>query len=129
MGMRDELQAELAEAFNDPEGLADAVQSLTGTRTVDGEYDPEIGGSSSTTLTYAGRGVFGDYSTQEIDGSAILTSDTKLLALQNELLLLQDGVATATREAPVVGDVINGLRVINVSEDAAKATWSIQLRK
>lgn len=38
--MREEIQAELAEAFDDPDGLADAVKPVMGVRKIAGEYDP-----------------------------------------------------------------------------------------
>ncbi|MEG2900685.1 MAG: hypothetical protein RR983_10245, partial [Massilia sp.] len=44
-GMREEVQADLAEAFDDPDGLADAVKPVAGSRTVKGGYDPAIGGT------------------------------------------------------------------------------------
>lgn len=129
MGMREEIQAEMAEAFNDPDGLADAVRPFTGSRVVAGEYDPvtgfEAGGS---TLVYVGRGVFGSYLVREIDGSLIETTDEKLLVLQNELFFSLDGVATVTIAVPAIGDIIGGKRALNITEDPAKATFTIQLR-
>lgn len=128
MGLRDELQADLAEAFNTD--LADAVAAVNGSRSVPGTYDPEKGGSTpATTLYYAGRGVFGQYKAREIDGTRILASDVRLKALQNELLMTEAGVITGTPAAPAIGDLISGYRVVNVGQDAAKATWTIQLRK
>lgn len=57
MGMREEIQAELAEAFSDPDGLADAVKPVAGSRTIKGGYDPAIGGTApATTIRYTGRG-------------------------------------------------------------------------
>ncbi|AYG06661.1 hypothetical protein D7M10_05990 [Pseudomonas fluorescens] len=130
MGMREEIQAELAEAFDDPDGLADAVKSVTGVRKVTGEYDPDLGGETpETTVTYSGRGVLGSYLSKEIDGSLIQTSDKKLLVLQNELFVSEAGVPTAVPAAPAIGDIVNGLRVMNVSADPADATWTAQLRK
>nr|WP_314532466.1 hypothetical protein [uncultured Pseudomonas sp.] len=46
VGMREEVQADLAEAFDDPDGLADAVKPVTGVRRVAGEYDPDLGGDA-----------------------------------------------------------------------------------
>jgi len=130
MGMREEIQAELVEAFDDPDGLADAVKPVEGVRKVAGEYDPDLGGETpATTVTYVGRGVFGSYLSKEIDGSLIQTTDKKLLALQNELFVSEGGVPTAMPASPVIGDTINGLRVMNVSADPADATWTAQLRK
>ncbi|MFY0752383.1 hypothetical protein [Pseudomonas sp. NFX5] len=130
MGMREEIQAELAESFDDPDGLADAVKPVTGVRKVAGEYDPDLGGETpETTVTYSGRGVLGGYLSKEIDGSLIQTSDKKLLVLQNELFVSEAGVPTAVPAAPAIGDIVNGLRVMNVSSDPADATWTVQLRK
>ncbi|ROM84873.1 hypothetical protein V5F23_09825 [Pseudomonas sp. WP18] len=130
MGMREEIQAEMAEAFDDPDGLADAVQPVAGVRMVPGEYDPDLGGETpETTVMYMGRGVLGSYLSKEIDGSLILTTDKKLLVLQNELFVSESGMPTAVPASPAVGDIINGLRVINVSVDSADATWTAQLRK
>ena len=130
MGMREEIQADLAEAFDDPDGLADAVKPVTGVRKVAGEYDPDLGGETpETTVTYAGRGVFGSYLAKEIDDSLIQTSDKKLLVLQSEMFVSEAGLPTAVSAAPAIGDIINGLRVMNVSADPADATWTAQLRK
>lgn len=129
MGMSEEIQAELAEAFDDPDGLADAVKPVTGVRKAPGEYDPDLGGETETTMTYTGRGVMGSYLSKEIDGSLIQTTDQKLLVLQNELFVSEAGVPTAVLAAPAIGDIINGLRVMDVSADPADATWTAQLRK
>ncbi|MCO7515713.1 hypothetical protein NJF44_10680 [Pseudomonas guariconensis] len=130
MGMREELQADLAEAFDDLDGLADAVRPVTGSRIVNGGYDPEIGGTvPASTIHYSGRGVFGSYLVKEIDGSRIQTEDVKLLVLQNELFEEQGGAATEMPATPKIGDQVSGYRVLNVTEDPAQATWTIQLRK
>lgn len=130
MGMREEIQADLAEAFDDPDGLADAVKPVAGSRTIKGGYDPEIGGTvPSTTIHYSGRGVFGSYLAKEIDGSRIQTEDVKLLVLQNELFEEQGGEVSETPAEPKIGDQVSGYRALNVSEDPAQATWTIQLRK
>lgn len=129
MGMRDDIQADLAEAFDDADGLADAVKPVAGTRTVTGAYDPATGKPASTTATYAGRGVFGSYLAKEIDGSRVLGTDEKLLVLQNELLITVGGAATLDLAQPMVGDVIGGKRVLDVGQDPAGATWTLQLRK
>ena len=128
MGMREEIQAEMAEAFDDPDGLADAVKPVEGVRKVAGEYDPDLGGETPDTTTYMGRGVLGSYLSKEIDGSLIQTTDKKLLVLQNELFVSEAGVPTTVPAAPAIGDMVNGLRVMSVSADPADATWTAQLR-
>ncbi|WP_136478992.1 hypothetical protein [Pseudomonas sp. DG56-2] len=130
MGMREEVQADLAEAFDDPDGLADTVKPVAGSRTVKSGYDPAIGGTvPASTTYYVGRGVFGSYLAKEIDGSRIQTEDVKLLVLQNELFEGQGGQVSETPAAPKIGDQVSGYRALSVSEDPAQATWTIQLRK
>lgn len=123
MGLRDELQADLADAFNTD--LSDAVTAFTGTRTVADDTDSGIDDwmnppdtPSASTLTYSGRGVFTDYSTYELDSDIIDVTDVKLIVLQNEI----------TAE-PIADDKINGYSVIRVSKDPANATYEIQLRQ
>lgn len=127
MGMREEIQAELAEAFDDPDGLADAVKPLIGSRTEQGEYDPD-NPSGEIVISYAGRGVFGSYLAREIDGTLIETTDVKLLVLQNELLQVVAGEVAAVVVEPKIGDHVSGTRVLNVAADPADATWTLQLR-
>ncbi len=127
MGLRDDLQRDLAEAFDTD--LADAVNPVVGVRKVQGDYDPDSGSTPETITNYAGRGVFGKYLAKEIDGSLIQTTDEKLTILQNELFITLAGEPTETPAIPVIGDVIGGKRAMNVSQDPAKATWTVQLRK
>lgn len=112
-----ELNAALAEAFDDPEGLADAIKPFTGNRQGAGVYDPATGEVASTASQYSGRGIFASYKAQDIDGTLILSSDVKLTALQIEVT-----------DAPQVGDKINGKHVQTVGKDAVSATWVLQLR-
>lgn len=115
MGLRDDLQADLAEAFDGD--LADAVTSFTASHPGVPTYDPAAGGVTATPVAYSGRGVFGSYLADQIDGSLILATDKRLTALQNEV----------TR-APEVGDTISGMAVVRVEADPAAATWRVQLR-
>ncbi len=112
----DTIDAKLAKAFDGP--LARAVKPFTGTREVAGSYDPVTGTTGTTTETYSGRGVFDGYSVQEVDGTIILATDTKLIALQAE-----------TTDTPQEGDIIEGMKVERIEKDAANVTWSLTLRK
>ena len=121
MGLRDEITADIKEAFNTD--LADAVKPFTGSRTVQGEPSIEdiltnTVGSNSTTINYSGRGVFGGYSEFEVDNESIMANDVKLTALQSEV--------TAR---PQLDDNINGYQVVAVNQDPASVTWNLQLRK
>ncbi|AMS13145.1 hypothetical protein A3218_01995 [Pseudomonas chlororaphis] len=127
MGLRDDLQRDLAEAFDTD--LADAVKPVAGVRTTQGEYDPDSPTPGETITTYAGRGVFGKYRSAEIDGTLIQTADEKLTILQNELFITLLEAPTATLAVPEIGDVIGDKRAMNVSQDPAGATWTVQLRK
>ncbi|WP_193090552.1 glutamate 5-kinase [Advenella sp. FME57] len=116
MGLRDEITADIAEAFD--EDLGDAVTNFTGTRIVQtGELDPISQEVPTETITYTGRGIFGSYDETVVDGLQILRTDTKITALQIEVT-----------DTPKIDDRINGLTVINVGKDPAGVTWTIQAR-
>lgn len=127
MSMRTDIQTDLAAAYDGD--LADAVTSITGTREIVGEYDPQLGETPVETVTYQGRGIMGGYTVQEIDNQHILRTDVKLSgALQNELLEIVDGNPADPIE-PKVDDMVNGYKVVNVEQDPAGAQWELQLRK
>lgn len=126
MGLRDDLQRDLGEAFDTD--LADAVKPVAGVRKAQGEYNPDSGTTPEVITNYAGRGVFGKYLSKEIDGALIQTTDEKLTILQNELFITLLDVPTEALAVPEIGDVIGGKRAMNVSQDPAGATWTIQLR-
>lgn len=123
MGMRDELQEELAAAFN--EDLADAVDSFACEKLIySGEFDfetqtyPIVGDES-----YSGRGVlFGSYLKDMVKPIDYQVTDSKAIVLQNEVT----GI-------PQIGDVwITGkgsFKVVNIGADSVSATYTIQLRK
>ena len=121
--MRDELQAELAEAFSDD--LADAVNSFTCEKPIySGEFDfetqtyPVVGSES-----YSGRGVlFGSYLKDLVKPADYQAEDAKAIVLQNEVT----GI-------PQIGDVWvtskGDFKVINIGQDPTSSVWVCQLRK
>lgn len=121
--MRDELQEELAAAFN--EDLADAVDTFTCEKPIySGEFDfetqtyPIVGDES-----YSGRGVlFGSYLKDMVKPTDYQVTDSKAIVLQNE--------ATGI---PQIGDVWTtskgGFKVVSIGADPVAATYTIQLRK
>ena len=121
--MRDELQEELAAAFN--EDLADAVDTFTCEKPIySGVFDfetqtyPVIGSES-----YSGRGVlFGSYLKDMVKPTDYQVTDSKAIVLQNEVA----GI-------PQIGDVwVTGkgeFEVKNISQDPTSSIWSCQLRK
>ena len=121
--MRDELQAELAAAFN--EDLADAVDSFTCEKPIySGVFDfetqtyPVVGSES-----YSGRGVlFGSYQKELVKPVDYQAEDAKAIVLQNEVTgIPQIGDVWATSK----GD----FKVVNIGADPVAATYTIQLRK
>ena len=121
--MRDELQAELAAAFN--EDLADAVYSFTCTKPIySGEFDFEtqtylVVGSES----YSGRGVlFGSYQKELVKPADYQAEDAKAIVLQNEVT-----------QVPQIGDVWTTskgqFKVLNIGADPTSSIWTCQLRK
>lgn len=126
MGLRDDIQTDLAEAFD--EDLADAVSTFTGTYMGPGVWDPVNETTTAQPVTYTGRGVLDSYDSRRIDGLNILVGDVLLIALANEVT-----------DKPAVGhqitvtDLITGLpatyRIVSPGIDPAKAHYEIQLRK
>ena len=121
--MRDELQAELAAAFN--EDLADAVDSFTCTKPIySGVFDfetqtyPIVGNES-----YSGRGVlFGSYQKDLVKPADYQAEDAKAIVLQNEV--------TAVPQIDDVWATSKGdFKVVNIGADPVAATFTIQLRK
>ncbi|WP_392390185.1 glutamate 5-kinase [Acinetobacter schindleri] len=122
MGIKDDIQAEVAAAFSTD--LSDAVDSFTCTKLIySGEFDfetqtyPVVGSES-----YSGRGVRGNYLRDMVKPIDYQTTDAKAIVLQNEL--------TGT---PQIGDVWQfsdgGFKVVNIGADPVAATYTIQLRK
>ena len=121
--MRDELQEELAAAFN--EDLADAVDSFTCQKPIySGVFDfetqtyPVVGSES-----YSGRGIlFGSYLKDLVKPADYQAEDAKAIVLQNEVTgIPQIGDVWATSK----GD----FKVVNIGADPVAATYTIQLRK
>lgn len=121
--MRDELQEELAAAFNDD--LADAVDTFTCEKPIySGEFDfetqtyPVVGSES-----YSGRGVlFGSYLKDLVKPADYQAEDAKAIVLQNEVT-----------QVPQIDDVWvtskGDLKVINIGADPTNSIWTCQLRK
>ncbi|MER8075393.1 glutamate 5-kinase [Acinetobacter pittii] len=121
MSLRDELQADLVEAFNDD--LADAVHTFTCDRVVSSNWNPKTNTSEDVVEHYEGRGVlFGSYSQYEIQTLGVLATDKKATVLQNEVSMtpkIDDEWLTA----------LGSFRVIHIQQDPASTIWKCQLRK
>lgn len=127
MGLRDELQADLAEAFNTD--LADAVLAFTGEYMGPGIVDPVTEETTAVPVIYTGRGVLSRYQDSRIDNINILVGDLRLTALANEVTDTPDVGHKIT--AP---DLMNRSKQVaylvkSVRSDPASATYRLQLRK
>lgn len=121
MSLRDEITADIAEAFDSD--LADAVTEFIGSRWVPtGPPDPINQTQPGETVTYTGRGVFGSFGVQVSEALGILRTDIKLTALQAEV-----------SDTPKIDDDIERegvkYRVIHVSADPANVTHVLQIRR
>ena len=123
MGIKDDIQAEVAAAFS--ADLADAVDSFTCEKPIySGEFDfetqtyPVIGSGS-----YSGRGVlFGSYQKDLVKPVDYQSEDAKAIVLQNEVA-----------QVPQIDDVWatskGDFKVVNIGADPTDSIWTCQLRK
>lgn len=126
MGLRDDIQADLAEAFDDD--LADAVQAFTGSYMGSGVFDPVTETTTAQPMTYTGRGVFDSYDSRRIDGVNILAGDVLLICLANEVTDKPAVGHQITAEDLLTGELAV-YRIVSPGIDPAKAHYEIQLRK
>jgi len=120
MGLRDEIQADIAEAFDTD--LADAVNDFTLYHYERGGYSVATGSVTPPAETSTGsRGVFDSYINYEIFNSAIEPTDIRLTVLLNEIDI-----------TPRIGDKIlqgtDTYRVIFVEKDPADAAFILTIR-
>ncbi|GDK73527.1 hypothetical protein BvCmsKSNP065_04632 [Escherichia coli] len=126
MGLREEIQSEVAAAFD--EELVDAVSDFSGSYATHRYWDPVTDTGGEFTTTYTGRGVLARYKLNRIDGNNILHGDLKLTVLVCEVT-----------DKPAVGHIIETYEpvsrqlqryeVITVSVDPSASVYSIQLRR
>lgn len=121
MSLRDEIQADIAEAFN--EDLADAVHTFTCDRIVSTNQNPKTNTSEDVIEQYKGRGVlFGSYNQYEILTLGVLATDKKAIVLQNEVTKepkIDDEWSTAK----------GTFRIVHIKQDPAATIQKCQLRK
>ena len=121
MGLRDELQTDIAEAFDSD--LADTITTFTCSKEIQsGDFDFETQTYPTVTVEqYSGRGVFGSYKRDLVKPIDYQVEDIKATVLQNEVT----GV-------PQIDDVwVAGVefKVLSISKDPSESIWICQLRK
>ena len=126
MGLRDDIQIDLAAAFDDD--LADAVVPFTGTYMGPGVRDPISETTTAQPVTYTGRGVLDSYDSRRIDGVNILVGDVLLICLANEVTDKPAVGHQITADDLITGEPVK-YRIVSPGIDPAKAHYEIQLRK
>lgn len=126
MGLRDDIQTDLAEAFDDD--LADAIQPFEGSYKGEGTWDPETETSTAPTVTYSGRGVLDAYESRRIDNINIKVGDVLLICLANEVSDRPQTGHSINALDLITGEVVT-YRVESVEMDPAQAHYEIQLRR
>jgi hypothetical protein len=126
MGLREDIQIDLAAAFDDD--LADAVVPFTGTYMGPGVRDPISETTTAQPVTYTGRGVLDSYDSRRIDGVNILVGDVLLICLANEVTDKPAVGHQITADDLITGEPVK-YRIVSPGIDPAKAHYEIQLRK
>lgn len=98
--------------------ISENGKPITLTRSTDGVYDPSTGSTSPVDSSVSGNGVLLKYSNKEVDGTAILSSDRKMLYVG---------------EAPQVDDSYVNERIVSVMpldpDETGSIFYTCQLRK
>ncbi len=116
--MYDEL-AEIADEL-----LKEFGQEVVIRRVMAGEYNPETGSATLTTVDQAGVGAVFDYGDRLIDGSMILSGDKQLF-----LSPVGIGAPTPEHKAIVGQDTYNIVRVKTTAPAGTAVLYECQLRK
>lgn len=119
MGLREDIQSDIEEAFNTD--LADAVTSFT-YRVVASTFNATNNTTSETNTDYISRGVFNRFKREIIKDESILATDTKLIVLQHEIAVMPEKnnqIITASKTYTIIA----------IKEDPAHATWILQCRE
>lgn len=116
MGLQLDIQTDVANAFDND--LADAVKDFTLTQYSRSGYDAATGSVTRTSNTENSRGVFYDYTIEELSALGIDPQSSKVIVLQNELTLIPRIADTITRLSD-----LQVFRIFKVEKDPADATY------
>ena len=112
MSMRDEITADIVAALATE--LPDVTRDFTAVR--EGEYNP-IEDTTGLPVLIDFKGIAVGYSASLVDGINILSSDQKLICLQDDV-----------PEPIKIGDMVDDYRVLNVSKDPLNVSVTLHLR-
>jgi len=122
VGLREDLQTDLKEAFD--EDLADGVKTVVLRKRDQSStvYDPDTGLSTTPSTDYSTRGIFDEYSTLERFNTQIAPTDVKFIIIANEL-----SIVPGVKDKLIDGT--NEYSVIRFEKDPVEATYIIHLRR
>lgn len=121
MGLKDDIQVDLKEAFDSD--LSDAVQNFVlihYDRTLS-LYDTNTGVNTKSLEEFNSRGIFTNYLESEKFNTHIEPTDMKLVIIQNEI-----NTKPKLRDHIVLDDIT--YRVIYLTKDPLNATYMLTLR-
>lgn len=122
MGLKEDLENDIAEAFNGD--LNDAIKEFSYYEYVRGNYDPDLGTSGSFGDPVQSRGAFVDYTQFEIMNSNVEAADSKLIVLQNELS------ATPSIGSKIIETIsTDEYRIQGREQDPTNTIWELHIRK
>lgn len=112
--MKEELNRELLNAFENELNDAYKVFELRRKKYI---IDRDTDKNTIVEEMFSSKGIFGSFSTTEVDNTNTLYTDVKLLCLKSQIATI-----------PVIGDIINELRVAHVGKDPVDVLWILTLR-
>jgi hypothetical protein len=125
MSIKDTMQRSFGALFNG--AFAEVMTSFTGTYLGPGVYDPVTEETTAQTMTYSGRGILTRYKLEQIDNVNILSTDSLLIVLTNEVTDLPSAGHKITAKDPITG-VLKTFDLLPVKTDPAKVHYQLQLR-
>ncbi|SDT52725.1 hypothetical protein [Pseudomonas prosekii] len=125
MSIRDTMQSSFGALFNG--AFAEVMTQFTGTYLGPGVYDPVTEEATAQPVTYTGRGVLTRYKLEQIDNVNILSTDSLLIVLTNEVTGVPSAGHKIAAKDPVTGQV-KTFDLLPVKADPARVHYQLQLR-
>lgn len=125
MSIKNTMQSSFGALFNG--AFAEVMTSFTGTYLGPGVYDPVTEETTAQTMTYSGRGVLTRYKLEQIDNVNILSTDSLLIVLTNEVTALPSAGHKITAKDPITGE-LKTFDLLPVKTDPARVHYQLQLR-
>lgn len=121
MGLKSTFAKAAAVAFKAADDIPADIKIR---RTIPGAYNPATGKTDpATTTDYPAQAIQATYRQNEIDGTAIKTTDRKMTVRQAEVSEM--GTVT-TSDKVVLGTTVK--TIVNVQADGAGVLWILQVR-